>query len=154
MSGTPEPIQMAAAQAAQVAGAAPGAAADGGPLTAVTVAILLTSIALATTGQLLLKAGMNRVGEVTLREIPTLLASVFTTWQLLVGLIAFGASSVFWLVALSTVPLSTAYPVVSLSYVALLGASWALLGERPGATVWIGAALIMAGVSLIGIGQR
>lgn len=125
-----------------------------GPLTAVTVAILLTSITLATTGQLLLKAGMNRVGEITLGELPTLVASVFTTWQLLVGLVAFGASAVFWLVALSTVPLSVAYPVVSLSYVALLGASWAFLGERPGATVWIGAGLIMAGVSLIGIGQR
>lgn len=120
----------------------------------ITWAILGTSVALATTGQLLLKAGMAKVGELELSQIGSLIGQVFTTWQLLLGLTVFGASSMFWLLALSKVPLSTAYPVVSMSYVLILGLSWLLLGERPGLVVWLGALMIMGGVSLIGFGQR
>lgn len=120
-----------------------------------TIAILLGSVALATTGQLLLKAGMNEVGQLPFgaSEIVGLLRSVLSTWQLLAGLVSFGASAVLWLVTLSRVPLSTAYPIVSLSYVLILGFSTLVLGERPSATVWTGAVLIMFGVSLIGLGR-
>lgn len=121
-----------------------------------TITILLLSVVLATAGQLLLKAGMTEVGQLQLGvgEVVGLLRSVATTWQLLLGLVSFGASATFWLVTLSRVPLSTAYPVVSLSYVLILAFSYLILGERPGPTVWTGAVLIMIGVSLIGIGQR
>lgn len=120
-----------------------------------TIAILLGSVALATTGQLLLKAGMNEVGQLQFgaSEVVGLLRSVLSTWQLLAGLVSFGASAVLWLVTLSRVPLSTAYPIVSLSYVLILGFSTVVLGERPSATVWTGAVLIMLGVSLIGLGR-
>ncbi len=118
-----------------------------------TVLLLLTSVSLATAGQLLLKSGMNHIGlELSLGDIGHLVRSAATTWQILAGLGAFGASSVFWLLTLSRVPLSTAYPVVSLSYLLILGFSVLVLHERPNATVWSGAALIMAGISLIGIG--
>lgn len=126
-------------------------------LTAGTVAIMLTSIGLATMGQLLLKAGMDRVGEITGisgGDILPLAGRVLTTWQVLVGLGVFGLSAVFWLVTLSRVPLSTAYPVVSLSYVLILAFSRIVLGERPSLTVWVGALLIMGGISLVGIGQQ
>ncbi len=123
-------------------------------LTLSTFAILMTSILLATTGQVLLKTGMERVGELSVGEIGTLLGQFFTTWQLVVGMGAFGMSSIFWLIVLSRVPLSTAYPIVSLSYVLILTFSWFVLGERPSVIVWVGSFLIMAGVSLIGIGQR
>lgn len=136
--------------------AADAASDPGRQMTAATLTILVLSVALATTGQLLLKAGMNEVGVESLGpgDIPFLLRSVFTTWQLLLGLAAFGASAVFWLLALSSVPLSTAYPMVSLSYVFILTFSYLVLGERPSLTVWAGALFVMAGVSLIGIGQR
>lgn len=122
-----------------------------------TMLVLLLAITLATAGQLLLKAGMDQAGvvvELAPRALVDLLRSILTNWRLLAGLAAFGASSVFWLVSLSRLPLSTAYPVVSLSYVFILLFSTVLLGERPGLTVWTGAGLIMVGVSLIGIGQR
>ena len=120
-----------------------------------TVLLLLTSIALATAGQLLLKAGMNEVGgELGLADLGHLLRTGATTWQVLAGLAAFGTSAVFWLLTLSRVPLSTAYPIVSLSYLLILGFSVLVLDERPSATVWVGAGLIMSGISLIGIGER
>lgn len=122
-----------------------------------TFAILLLSIALATTGQLLLKAGMTDAGVVVdldLAALVRLVGTVLTSWKLLLGLASFGMSALFWLVTLSRVPLSTAYPIVSLSYVLILGFGTVILGERPGWVVWGGAGLIMFGVSLIGIGQR
>lgn len=122
-----------------------------------TIAILVGSIVLATTGQVLLKAGMTEVGEVSRLDVPAavaLVGRVATTWQLLAGFVSFGASSILWLVVLSRVPLSTAYPVVSLSYLLILGVSTVVLGERPGALIWAGAALVSSGIALIGLGSR
>lgn len=123
-----------------------------------TIIIMLTSIGLATGGQLLLKAGMTRVGEFSqvleTLGVTGLLTRMLTTWEVLAGLAAFGLSAIFWLATLSRVPLSTAYPVVSLSYVLILAFSVVVLGERPTSLVWIGALLIMSGIALVGIGQR
>lgn len=130
---------------------------EGPRVDAATFAILLLSIGLATAGQLLLKAGMTDAGVVVELSPGTLLqlvGTILTSWKLLLGLAAFGMSALFWLVTLSRVPLSTAYPIVSLSYVLILGFGTLVLGERPGWVVWSGAGLIMMGVSLIGIGQR
>ncbi|MDX1658051.1 MAG: EamA family transporter [Nitriliruptorales bacterium] len=122
-----------------------------------TALILLASIGLATAGQLLLKAGMTDIGLVeglSLGHLGEMVMNVVGSWKVLLGLAFFGMSAVFWLVTLSRVPLSTAYPVVSLSYVLILGFSTLVLGERPTLPVWIGAVLIMLGISFVGIGQR
>lgn len=122
-----------------------------------TVIILFTSVALATAGQLLLKAGMSEVGvisDISMAGLGALMLKVLVTWQVVLGLALFVLSAVFWLVTLSRVPLSTAYPVVSLSYVLILAFSVLALGERPHAAVWIGAVFIMFGIALIGVGQR
>ncbi|MFP5310284.1 MAG: EamA family transporter [Actinomycetes bacterium] len=126
-------------------------------MTLETLAILLLSIALATAGQLLLKAGMTDAGaavELSPGALVQLVGTILTTPKLLAGLAAFGSSALFWLVTLSRVPLSTAYPIVSLSYVLILGFSTLVLGERPSLTVWGGAVLIMTGVSMVGLGAR
>lgn len=121
-----------------------------------TVLILLAAVLLATCGQLLIKAGMTEVGAVVgvgLDGILPLIGRVVSTWQVVLGLVMFGLSAAFWLVTLSRVPLSVAYPVVSLSYVLILVFSVAVLDERPRPTVWIGALLIVSGISLIGFGE-
>lgn len=119
------------------------------------ILVLSAAVTFATSGQLLLKTGMNRVGELTLTDgIWPVIVSVASTWQVVVGFALFGASSVFWLIALSRLPLSTAYPVVAMSYVLILLFSVVVLKEQPSAVVWTGALLVMSGVALIGIGQR
>ena len=122
-----------------------------------TVLILLAAVLLAACGQLLLKAGMTEVGAVVgvgLDGALPLIGRVVSTWQVVLGLVMFGLSAAFWLVTLSRVPLSVAYPVVSLSYVLILVFSVLVLDERPGPTVWVGALLIVTGISLIGLGER
>lgn len=127
-------------------------------MTLSTALVLLSAISLATTGQLLLRAGMARVGEVALfssvGDVIAFAGQILSTWQVVLGLGFFGCSAVFWLISLSRLPLSVAYPAVSLSYVLILVFSVLVLGERPGPIVWVGAALIVTGISLIGIGQQ
>lgn len=125
-------------------------------MTPSTLLMLLASIALATTGQLLLKAGVDVIGAATgglgIGDIGTLIGGIFTNWRLIAGLGLFGMSSVFWLLTLSRLELSTAYPFVSLSYLLILGFSVVALGERPPLITWGGAGLIMVGIILIGLG--
>lgn len=120
-----------------------------------TILILVLAIGLATTGQLLLKAGMGEIGEISSiggDDLVSLVGRVVTTWQTVVGLLCFGASSLFWLVVLSRLPLSTAYPFVAMSYLIILGFSVMVLHERPPLLTWAGASLIMCGIVLVGFG--
>ena len=125
-------------------------------LSAQTLTILLASIVLATSGQLLLRAGMEAVGvvEITGASLTSSARAALSTWQVYVGFAAFGLSSILWLVTLSRIPLSTAYPFVAISYVLILLSSVVFLGERPTLTSWFGAALIVTGITVVGLGQR
>lgn len=120
-----------------------------------TLVTLVLAVSLATAGQLLLKAAMADIGEVDgigPGDLVGLVGSVLTSWKALLGLACFGASSLFWLVVLSRLPLSTAYPFVALSYLIILGFSTIVLHERPPLLTWGGAALIMTGIVMIGTG--
>lgn len=120
-----------------------------------TVLTLVLAVSLATAGQLLLKAGMTEIGEVTgigAGDLVGLVGGVLSTWKAMLGLVCFVGSSLFWLVVLSRAPLSTAYPFVALSYLIILGFSTMVLHERPPLLTWGGAALIMSGIVMIGFG--
>lgn len=120
-----------------------------------TILLLVLAAGLATAGQLLLKAGMTEIGEIPtvgVSELVGLIRSVATTWQALLGLAFFGGSSVFWLIVLSRIPLSTAYPFVALSYLIILGFSVIVLQERPPLLTWGGALLIVSGIVMVGYG--
>ena len=84
--------------------------------------LILISVGLAVTGQLFMKAGMSnyQMGEITLlNSIPQFLRIMFRP-LVFIGFVFFLISSFFWLLALSKVPLSFAYPMVSISYVLIL----------------------------------
>jgi drug/metabolite transporter (DMT)-like permease len=65
------------------------------------------------------------------------------------ALSAYGLSVVVWLVGLSRVPVSQAYPLLSMGYVINVGLAWWLLGEVPNAQRVIGIGVIVAGVVLV-----
>ena len=65
------------------------------------------------------------------------------------ALTAYGLSVVVWLVGLSRVPVSQAYPLLSLGYVVNIGLAWWLLGEAPTAQRVLGVAVIIVGVVLV-----
>lgn len=74
------------------------------------------------------------------------LLSVPPLWY---ALFAYGLSVVVWLIGLSRVPVSQAYPLLSLGYVLNIGLAWWLLGEIPNAQRVAGIAVIVVGVILV-----
>jgi drug/metabolite transporter (DMT)-like permease len=62
---------------------------------------------------------------------------------------AYGLSLIIWIIGLSRVPVSQAYPLLSLGYVLNLALAWWLLGEVPNAQRMLGVAVIVLGVVLV-----
>jgi drug/metabolite transporter (DMT)-like permease len=65
------------------------------------------------------------------------------------GVGAYGFSSIFWLIMLSRVPLSYAYPALSLGYIAVTIVSAFLLHETVSPLRWLSVAVICVGVILL-----
>jgi drug/metabolite transporter (DMT)-like permease len=74
---------------------------------------------------------------------------LITVPSLWFALSAYGLSVVVWLVGLSRVPVSQAYPMLSMGYVINIGLAWWLLSEVPNAQRVIGIGVIVVGVVLV-----
>ena len=117
----------------------------------ITIVYILISVLASTTGQLLLKKGMNSLGPITLSwdHLVSVLWKMATHPNVLVGLAIYLVGTVFWLSALSRVDLSYAYPFASLSYMVMLAASWIMFDEKITLSRLLGTGVIAIGVFLI-----
>ncbi len=117
----------------------------------VSFSLILTGVLLNAAAQLLLKAGTNRVGafEFSLANIVPIGKAVALQPLILGGLACYGISVVVWIMALSRVPVSMAYPMLSIGYVINAVAAWYLFGESLAAQKLIGIAFICLGVWLV-----
>lgn len=113
------------------------------------VAVLLAAVGLAAIGQLMLKHGMTDAKR-NARETGRSLAMVaaMSPW-IVFGLGVFAVSAVAWLLTLSRVPLSVAYPFNALGYIAILIASVTVLHERANVWTWVGTLLVVSGLVLV-----
>ena len=120
----------------------------------ISFALIVSGVLLNAVAQLLMKAGTNAVtaaGEVqfsTATLLPTLW-TLMTEWHVVTALGCYGASVVLWVVALTRVPVSVAYPMLSLGYVVNALAAWWLLGETLNPTKVTGIAIILVGVGVM-----
>lgn len=117
-----------------------------------TSLLALASVFMATTGQFLLKSGMEKVGYVgtdRLSKPVTLALQVIRTPQVLIGLGLFVLSALAWLIVLSRAPLSFAYPFAGLTYVLITLVSRFVLHESVPGLRWVGILLIIAGVLVV-----
>lgn len=112
---------------------------------------LLTGVLLNAAAQLLLKAGTNRLGIITLTadNWPTTLVQMASEGYFIAGLAFYGISVLVWILGLSRVPVSIAYPLLSLGYVVNAIAAHYLLGEAVTAQRWLGIGFIVVGVYLV-----
>jgi multidrug transporter EmrE-like cation transporter len=121
---------------------------------AISLVLLLISIALAVIGQLTLKSAMDEVGRIGSEQIRTPVTTVLRVARepkLWIGLAVFGLSSVFWLVVLSRVALSVAYPLVGLSYIVVVAMGRFVFHEDVPALRWVGVSVIAVGIAMIGL---
>ena len=114
-------------------------------------AFILTGVALNATAQLLLKAGTNAVGrfEFVAGNIVPIASRLAFEPHILAGVVCYVVSLVVWLIGLSRVEVSVAYPMLSLGYIANAVAAWYLFDESVGPLRLAGIGLIVAGVALI-----
>jgi len=125
--------------------------------TVISVALLVVSVVFATAGQLTLKAAMDSIGRIGTAQVTDFgqtIGRAIREPKLWIGLALFGFSALFWLVVLSRVNLSIAYPVVGFSYIVVVAMSRWLFHEHVPALRWVGVAIIAIGIALVGISSR
>jgi len=118
-------------------------------LTLASIGLLLFAVASASTGQLLLKHGMQVATSRAATSGGSLVIRAATTPWVLLGLVVFAISAVAWLAALSKVPLSVAYPFNALGYLVILVASIFVLHERANVLTWVGSVLVVSGLLIV-----
>lgn len=116
-----------------------------------TFALLLVAICLTVTGELLLKTGMNRHGElnVSLSTLVPTAVKLFTSPWVVGGFVFVFSGALFWLAVLSRWNLSVAYPMLSISYIIGIAASVFILKEKVGPFQLLGVLVIIVGVFLV-----
>lgn len=133
--------------------ALPAVAARHASVRFISVALLLVSVVFAIAGQLTLKSAMDEIGRIGRAEVRAPLETVLKAAKeprLWIGLFLFGISALFWLVVLSRVPLSVAYPFVGVSYILVVLFSRLILHEHVPLLRWVGVAVVAAGIAVIG----
>jgi drug/metabolite transporter (DMT)-like permease len=119
--------------------------------------VLLVAICVTVAGEMLTKAGLDRVHEQTGEPFSFRWDSLwrtFTNWMVLTGFVLIFGASILWLVVISRVNLSWAYPMLGLSYVIAVIASWLVLHEPLTWQKIVGSLIVCAGVALVAQGGR
>ncbi len=117
----------------------------------VSFSLLMLGVFLNATAQLLLKAGTNAVGqfEFSAGNIVPMGMKLALEPHIMGGLACYVVSVVVWILGLSRVEVSIAYPMLSLGYVLNAAAAWYLFGEAVSLTRLAGIGVIIVGVYIV-----
>ena len=120
-------------------------------MSAVAFGLVLTGVLLNAAAQLLIKSGAETVGRFSFTASNIWHAGLHFAlqWQILLGLTFYAVSVVVWILALTRVQVSIAYPMLSLGYVVTAFAAWWLFGEALTAQKLVGIAVIIVGVVIV-----
>jgi drug/metabolite transporter (DMT)-like permease len=121
-----------------------------------TILLALSAPVIGTIGQILLKHVMRNVG-------PIAMAQVVSPWRIIQQLIwnptfllavaLYILGFVIWLIVLSKLDLSFAYPILALSYSLVPLLSMWTFGENIPPMRWVGIAIICLGVAVVGLSR-
>ncbi|MFT5534982.1 MAG: multidrug transporter EmrE-like cation transporter [Burkholderiaceae bacterium] len=116
-----------------------------------TFGFILTGICLNAIAQLLLKAGTNAVGAIHLTAENWFSTGIKLATQLpiLGGLTCYVVSVLVWIIGLSRVDVTIAYPMLSLGYIINALGAWYFLGEMVSTQRILGIGVIIVGVILL-----
>jgi multidrug transporter EmrE-like cation transporter len=116
-----------------------------------TVMLVLAATILGVIGQMMLKQGMTQMGplSLTVSTAPQLVWRIATAPMVVAGLLVYGVGTFFWLITLSRIELSVAYPFVSLNHVIIFLLAWLVLREQISPMRAAGVLVICAGMLLV-----
>ena len=125
-------------------------------MSAVSFALILTGVLLNAAAQLMLKAGANRVGPVAIDSAALMSAARELAFSLPIagGIACYVVSVLVWIIALTRVEVSIAYPMLSIGYVVNAVAAWMLFGEQLTPLRLVGILVIILGVYLLAASGR
>ncbi len=120
-------------------------------MTPTSFALILTGVVLNACAQLLLKAGTNAIGHFEFHRANLLPIGLKLALEphILSGMACYVVSLVVWIMALSRVPVSIAYPMLSIGYVINAVVAWQWLGEDISLQKLLGIGFIMLGVYVV-----
>jgi multidrug transporter EmrE-like cation transporter len=120
-------------------------------MTLIEFGLILFGVLLNAAAQLCLKAGVRQIGHFDFSgaNILPIGWSIATNWPIIGGLSCYVISVVVWILALSRVQVSVAYPMLSIGYVVNALLAWQLFGEVLSAQKLAGIAVIIVGVVLV-----
>ncbi|HEX5094114.1 MAG TPA: SMR family transporter [Burkholderiales bacterium] len=120
-------------------------------MNALSFALVLAGVLLNAAAQLLLKAGTNAVGHFEFSSANVIPVGLRLALEphILGGVACYVVSLVVWIMALSRVEVSIAYPMLSIGYVLNAVAAWYLFGESLTALRMAGIGFIVVGVFLV-----
>lgn len=114
-------------------------------------ALILLGVFLNAAAQLALKAGVNQIGQFdfTIANALPIGLKVMANVPILSGLTMYVISVIVWLLVLSRVQVSLAYPMLSIGYVVNALAAYYFFGEPLSSLRIMGIFIIIAGVYLV-----
>lgn len=120
----------------------------------INLLLIIFGVLLNAVAQILLKKGMTLVGafSLNLTAFMTAVPLIIKNWYIWGGLFCFAFSLLSWLVVLSRVPVSFAYPFNSLGYLITALAGFYFLGESLDAYKIIGILVICCGIVILSRG--
>jgi multidrug transporter EmrE-like cation transporter len=119
-----------------------------------TMPLIILAAFINTAAQLLLKAGMNRIGSFSFSwaNVWPISLQVATNPFILGGLVFYVFAVVVWLLVLSRTEVSVAYPLVSIAYILNAIAAYYIFGEDFSLMKILGIGVIILGVYLLAKG--
>ncbi|MBI3052495.1 MAG: EamA family transporter [Betaproteobacteria bacterium] len=120
-------------------------------MNAISFSLLMTGVLLNAGAQLLLKAGTNAVGVFAFSSdnLVPVGWKLATEPHIVGGLGCYVLSVIVWILALSRVEVSIAYPMLSIGYAVNALAAWYLFGEAVTLTRLAGIGIIIIGVYIV-----
>lgn len=113
--------------------------------------LIFTGVLLNAAAQLALKQGMRQIGQFDFSPATLFAMSwrIGTNGYVVFGLACYVVSVAVWLLALSRVEVSFAYPLLSVGYIVTAVAAWYFFGEAVTPVRIAGIAVIIVGVIMI-----
>ena len=115
------------------------------------IPLFLSSVFLNALAQIFIRQGMLKLGSVSfnMEQIWNMALSVFTNMYLLSGMFSYGISIILWMIVLSKVNVSLAYPFLSVGYVVTAVLAYLIFKEPLTVQKILGIAIICLGVVIL-----
>ena len=115
------------------------------------ILLILSSVALNALAQLFIRQGMLKIGSVSLKleQLWNMCISFFSNLYLWGGMLCYAVSIILWMVVLSKVNVSLAYPFLSVGYIITAVMAYFFMNEPLTLQKCLGIAVICLGVIIL-----